>query len=61
MEAMAAVPDELVDAVHLVGSKERIRERLQAWKQAGKNRWVDTIQVGSSQPEALRLMAEELL
>jgi alkanesulfonate monooxygenase SsuD/methylene tetrahydromethanopterin reductase-like flavin-dependent oxidoreductase (luciferase family) len=60
-EAAAAVPDELVDAVHLVGSKERIRDRLAAWKQAGKNRWVDTIQVGSSQPEALQLMAEELL
>jgi len=60
-EAAAAVPDELVDAVHLVGSKERIRDRLAAWKQAAKNRWVDTIQVGSSQPEALQLMAEELL
>ena len=54
-------PGLLVDAVHQVGSKERIRDRLAAWKQAGQNRWVDTIQVGSSQPEALQLMAEELL
>jgi F420-dependent oxidoreductase-like protein len=61
MEAAMAVPDELVDAVHLVGSKEHIRERLQAWKEAGKKRWVDTIQVGSGQPEALQLLAEELL
>jgi len=38
-----------------------IRDRLQAWKEAGKNRWVDTIQVGSNQPEALQLMAEEIL
>jgi alkanesulfonate monooxygenase SsuD/methylene tetrahydromethanopterin reductase-like flavin-dependent oxidoreductase (luciferase family) len=60
-EAAAAVPDELVDAVHLVGPKEKIRERLQAWKEAGKKRWVDTIQVGSGQPEALQLIAEELL
>ena len=60
-EAAAAVPDELVDAVHLVGPKDRIRDRLQAWKEAGKKRWVDTIQVGSAQPEALELMAEELL
>lgn len=61
MEAAMAVPDELVDAVHLVGPKEHIRERLQAWKEAGKKRWVDTIQVGSAQPEALQLLAEELL
>jgi len=58
---MAAMPDEVVDAVHLVGSKERIRDRLQAWKEAGAKRWVDTLQVGSSQPEALQLLAEELL
>jgi alkanesulfonate monooxygenase SsuD/methylene tetrahydromethanopterin reductase-like flavin-dependent oxidoreductase (luciferase family) len=60
-EAAAAVPDELVDAVHLVGSKDRIRDRLRAWKEAGKKRWVDTIQVGAAQPEALQLLAEELL
>jgi len=61
MEAAAAVPDELVDAVHLVGSKERIRDRLGAWKEAGRKRWVDTLQVGTPQPEALELLAEELL
>jgi len=60
-EAAAAVPDDLVDACHLVGPKERIRERLQAWKEAGKKRWVDTMQVGTPQPEALELLAEELL
>ena len=31
-EAMALVPDELVDEVALVGPKERIRDRLAAWK-----------------------------
>ena len=31
-EAMAAVPDELVDAIALLGPKERIRDRLDAWK-----------------------------
>jgi len=61
MEAMAAVPDELVDAVHLVGSKDRIRDRLQAWKEAGKKRHVDTLQVGTNQIEALELLAEEVL
>lgn len=60
-EAMAAVPDELVDAVHLVGPKERIRDRLQSWKEAGKKRWVDTMMVQTNQPEALELLAEEIL
>jgi len=60
-EAAAAVPDELLDACHLVGPKEKIRERLQAWKEAGRKRWVDTLNVGSPQPEALELVAEELL
>ena len=31
-EAIAAVPDALVDALHLVGTPERIRDRFQAWK-----------------------------
>src|SRR5881227_1598438 len=31
-DAIAAVPDELVDALALVGPKERIRERLEAWR-----------------------------
>jgi F420-dependent oxidoreductase-like protein len=60
-EAAAAVPDALVDAVHLVGPRDRIRDRLQAWKEAGRKRWVDTMLVGSPQPEALELLAEELL
>jgi alkanesulfonate monooxygenase SsuD/methylene tetrahydromethanopterin reductase-like flavin-dependent oxidoreductase (luciferase family) len=32
-EAIASVPDELVDAVALVGPKERIRDRLEAWRE----------------------------
>jgi F420-dependent oxidoreductase-like protein len=53
-EAMARVPDALVDALHLVGPKERIRDRFQAWK-ASK---VGTMIIGTVQPEAIRLMAE---
>jgi F420-dependent oxidoreductase-like protein len=53
-DAIAAVPDELVDAVALVGPKERIRERLEAWKETP----VTTLLVGSPQPEALDVLAE---
>jgi F420-dependent oxidoreductase-like protein len=56
-EAIAAVPDELVDAISLIGPKERIRERLEAWKQTP----VTTLIVGSPQPEALQVLAELLL
>ena len=56
-EAIAAVPDELVDAVSLVGPKERIAERLEAWRATP----VTTLVVGTSQPEALRTLAELLL
>ncbi|RIL06346.1 MAG: LLM class F420-dependent oxidoreductase [Proteobacteria bacterium] len=60
-EAAAAVPDALLDAVHLIGPRDRIRERLAAWKEAGRKGWVHTMNVSTSQPEALELLAEELL
>ena len=37
-EAMAAVPDELVDEIALVGPKERVTERLAVWKASGVTR-----------------------
>jgi F420-dependent oxidoreductase-like protein len=56
-EAIAAVPDELVDAVSLVGPKARIRERLDAWRETP----VTTLVVGSPQPEAIQVLAELVL
>jgi F420-dependent oxidoreductase-like protein len=53
-EAIAAVPDALVDALHLVGTPERIRERFAAWKHLP----IGTLIVGTMQVEAVRLMAE---
>jgi F420-dependent oxidoreductase-like protein len=56
-EAIAAVPDELVDAVALLGSKERIAERLDAWRETP----VTTLVLGTPQPEALETVAELVL
>ena len=56
-EAMAAVPNELCDEIALVGPKERIRERLAAWRESP----VTMLNVGSANAETLRFMAEELL
>lgn len=54
MEAMAAVPDALVDEVALCGPKERIAERLAAWKTCG----ITTMICGTSDINVLRTMAE---
>jgi F420-dependent oxidoreductase-like protein len=56
-EAISAVPDELVDAVSLVGPKERIAERLEAWRETP----ITTLVLGTTQPEALQTLAELLL
>ena len=56
-DAIAAVPDELVDEISLIGPKERIADRLEAWKESG----ITTLIVGAQQPEALQLMAELVL
>ena len=53
-EALAAVPDQLVDEIALLGPAERIRDRFAAWKDSG----VNTMLVGGGQPEVLRLLAE---
>ena len=60
-EAMAAVPAELIDACHLVGPAERIKERLQRWKTAGASGHVGNMLLGCQQPEALELIAGEML
>jgi F420-dependent oxidoreductase-like protein len=53
-DAAAAVPDALVDALALVGPKERIRDRLEAWRETP----VTTLVIGSPQPDALDVLAE---
>lgn len=53
-EAIAAVPDEMIDTFYLVGSKERIADRFQVWKESQ----VGTLVVGTAQVEAVRLLAE---
>ena len=60
-EAMAAVPDELVDACHLVGPAERIKERLQVWKEAGQSGRISSMLLGVGQIEAMELVAGEML
>jgi F420-dependent oxidoreductase-like protein len=53
-EAIAAVPDELVDEIALCGPRERIKDQLAAWREAG----VTTLICGAQSIEAIRAMAE---
>ena len=50
LEAAAAVPDSLVDEVALVGSRDEIADRLDAWRECG----VTTLIVQSHDRETLR-------
>jgi F420-dependent oxidoreductase-like protein len=56
-DAAAAVPDALVDEVALIGPKERLCERLDAWRESG----VTTLLVQTADRATLRTMAELLL
>jgi F420-dependent oxidoreductase-like protein len=53
-EAAAAVPNALVDATSLVGTKAHIRDRLEAWKASP----IKSLLIKAEQPEALRALAE---
>jgi F420-dependent oxidoreductase-like protein len=56
-DAAAAVPDEFVDAVALVGPKERIGERIDAFRASGAT----TLLVSTRDANALRAVAELVL
>jgi F420-dependent oxidoreductase-like protein len=55
-DAAAAVPDELVDELALVGPRERIAERMAAWKESGAT----TMLVSTRDAATLRAVAEAL-
>jgi alkanesulfonate monooxygenase SsuD/methylene tetrahydromethanopterin reductase-like flavin-dependent oxidoreductase (luciferase family) len=56
-EAVAAVPNEFIDEIALIGSKERIRDRLQAWKDSR----VTTMLLHAQDPASLQAMAEVVM
>lgn len=56
--AVAAVPNELVDEVALLGTEAQIRERAEVWKEAGRQNRVGTMMMHISQPELLPIVAD---
>ena len=53
-EAIAAVPDAFIDEISLIGPRERIRDRIEAWRESP----VTTIGVGGATVEQMRTLAE---
>ena len=56
-EAIAAVPDELVDEVALCGPRQRIKDQVAAWREAG----VTTLICGAHNIDSIRALAEVAL
>ena len=52
------MPDAQVDETSLVGSPERIKDRLQAWKEAGSRHEVGSMLLSGVTVDLLRVVAE---
>jgi hypothetical protein len=57
-EAIGAVPDSFIDETALVGPPERIKDRLQVWKESAKDGKIGTMLLGGAGIDALRVVAE---
>lgn len=60
-DAAALVPNELIDEVCLVGSHDRIRDRLGRWKDAGKRGEVGSMLLAVADPTIMEVFAKEML
>jgi F420-dependent oxidoreductase-like protein len=60
-DAEALVPDALIDEIALVGTADRIKDRLQAWKQVAKDGKLTTLVLTGATVDALRVVAEAVL
>jgi alkanesulfonate monooxygenase SsuD/methylene tetrahydromethanopterin reductase-like flavin-dependent oxidoreductase (luciferase family) len=60
-EAAAAVPDALIDEISLVGPPDRIRDRLQAWRDISKQGWIGSLVLVGADVAAMRVIAEAVL
>src|SRR4029077_21011569 len=60
-DAEAAVPDALIDEISLVGPKERVTDRLEAWKELAKDHRIGSLVLTGATLEGLRVVAEAAL
>jgi len=60
-DAEALVPDALIDEIALVGTADRIKDRLQAWKQVARDGKLTTMVLRDASIDAMRVVAEAVL
>ena len=60
-DAEALVPDALIDEIALVGTPDRIKDRLQVWNQAARDGKLTTMVLTSASIDAMRVVAEAVL
>ena len=60
-EACAKVPTQLIDEVCIVGSADRIRDRLQRWKDAGARKEVGSMLLAIGDVGTMEVFAKEML
>jgi F420-dependent oxidoreductase-like protein len=57
-DAMAAIPDKMIDELFLVGPPDRIKGRIKEWKAAAEGNKVGTMLLSGANIDVLRLAAE---
>jgi F420-dependent oxidoreductase-like protein len=57
-EAAAAVPDALIDEISLVGTKDRIADRLNAWQDLAHRHEIGSLVLSGADPLSMRVIAE---
>lgn len=60
-EAAAAVPDDFIDEISLVGPKARIVDRIQAWQALARDRRIGSLVLAGADAAAMRVIAEAVL
>jgi F420-dependent oxidoreductase-like protein len=60
-EAEASVPDALIDELCLIGPKDRIKDRLQAWQALARDHQIGSLLLVGATIDSLRVVAEAVL
>jgi F420-dependent oxidoreductase-like protein len=60
-DAIAAVPDALIDEISLVGSKDRIFDRLNVWQDLARRHEIGSLVLSGADAAAMRVVAEAVL
>ena len=60
-DAIAAVPDALIDEISLVGGKDRIVDRLNAWQDLARRHEIGSLVLSGADTDAMRVVAEAVL